>query len=48
MLFRKGGLVMQHDDKLVTMKLIMLSSEGEYHGTTILILILVRLQGVEG
>jgi hypothetical protein len=44
----QGGLVMQHDEKLGTMKLIMLSSEGGYHGTTILILILVHLQGVEG
>jgi hypothetical protein len=32
---------MQHDDKLGTMKLIMLSSEGGYHETNILILILV-------
>ena len=36
---------MQHDEKLGTMKLIMLSSEVGYHGTTILILILVRSTG---
>jgi hypothetical protein len=33
---------MQHDEKLGTMKLIMLSSEGGYYGTSILILILVH------
>jgi homoserine trans-succinylase len=32
---------MQHDEKLGTMKLIMLSSKGGYHDTTILILILM-------
>jgi hypothetical protein len=41
----QGGLAMQHDEKLRTMKLIMLSSEVGYHGTTILILILVRSTG---
>jgi adenosylmethionine-8-amino-7-oxononanoate aminotransferase len=34
-------LAMQHAKKLGTMKLIMLSSEEGYHGTTIVILILV-------
>jgi phage shock protein PspC (stress-responsive transcriptional regulator) len=38
----QGGLAMQHDNKLGTMKLI-LSSDGRYHRTTILILILVLL-----
>jgi hypothetical protein len=33
---------MQHDEKLETMKLMMLSCQGGYHGTSILILILVR------
>jgi hypothetical protein len=41
MLSRKGGLAMQHDEKLGTMKLMMLSRQGRYHGTSILILILV-------
>jgi hypothetical protein len=38
----QGRLAMQHDEKLGTMKLIMFSSEGGYHGTTILILILMQ------
>jgi hypothetical protein len=38
----QGGLAMQHDEKLGTMKLIMLHREGGYHEASILILIQVR------
>jgi hypothetical protein len=37
----QGGLAMQHDEKFVTMKLIMLYHQGGPNGYSILILILV-------
>jgi hypothetical protein len=40
-----SGLAMQHDEKLGTMKLMMLSRQGGYHGTSILFLILVQYGG---